>query len=332
MRATPRSEVFDAYWRFAAERQAIFHRRLAGAAGAPAEPPYTEDPILATYKFTNAYRASDRVSQFLIGDVIYADGEWTVEDVALRTILFRLFSKERTWRGLQTQVGEVRAAAFDVEDYAAALEELKVDGPIYTSAFILCANDAFGEPSKHRNHLRLVDLMLSEELPRRITDADSLEEVNGLLRAYPLIGSFMAYQLAVDLNYSELIDFSEDDFTVPGPGAERGLRKVFIDFGGHTKEELIMYMVDSQEEHFERLGIDFQDLFGRRLHAIDAQNLFCETDKYARVAYPELKSARTQIKARFTPDPEPIQLFYPPKWGINGAAAGAIGATARSGL
>jgi hypothetical protein len=56
---------------------------------------------------------------------------------------------------------------------------------------------------------------------------------------------------------------------------------------------------------------------GRPLHAIDCQGLFCETDKYCRQAAPELASARKRIKAWFTPTPEPIRLFFPPKWGIN---------------
>jgi hypothetical protein len=60
------TEVFDTCWRFAAERQMIFFRRLEGAAF-----PWTQDPILQRYKFTNAYRASDRVSQYLIKQVIY---------------------------------------------------------------------------------------------------------------------------------------------------------------------------------------------------------------------------------------------------------------------
>ena len=53
------------------------------------------------------------------------------------------------------------------------------------------------------------------------------------------------------------------------------------------------------------------------MHAIDCQGLFCETGKYCREAAPELASARKRIKARFTPIPEPIRLFFPPKWGIN---------------
>ena len=58
------TEVFDTYWRFAAERQRIFFRKAAGN-----QPPWTSDPILVRYRFTNAYRAADRVSQFLIREV-----------------------------------------------------------------------------------------------------------------------------------------------------------------------------------------------------------------------------------------------------------------------
>ncbi len=53
--------VYEAYWSFAAERQAIYFRRLRGQ---PA--PWTEDSILASFRFTNPYRAADRVSQYLI--------------------------------------------------------------------------------------------------------------------------------------------------------------------------------------------------------------------------------------------------------------------------
>src|ERR1044071_5703618 len=82
------TKLYDAYWHFAAERQAIFFRRLNGA-----RYPWSKDPILAKYKFTNAYRASDRVSQYLIRKVIYRDDlPATAEEVFFRIILFKLFN------------------------------------------------------------------------------------------------------------------------------------------------------------------------------------------------------------------------------------------------
>src|SRR5258708_1460952 len=45
--------VFDTYWNFAAKRQTLFMRRVMGGA-----PPWTDDPILMSYRFTNVYRAA----------------------------------------------------------------------------------------------------------------------------------------------------------------------------------------------------------------------------------------------------------------------------------
>jgi hypothetical protein len=76
-------------------------------------------------------------------------------------------------------------------------------------------------------------------------------------------------------------------------------------------------MTENQENQFQRLGLNFKSLWGRPLKAIDCQNLFCETDKYCRAAFPDLKSNRKKIKAKFTATPQPIDYFYPPKWCIN---------------
>ena len=56
-----KTKVYDTYWQFACERQNIFMRKLMGG-----KCNLTNDMILREYKFTNAYRASDRVSQYLI--------------------------------------------------------------------------------------------------------------------------------------------------------------------------------------------------------------------------------------------------------------------------
>ena len=78
------TEVFDTYWRFAAARQEMYTRRLAGG-----HEPWTEDPILRDHRFTNVYRAADRVSQFLISEVIY--GERTPRDP--QDVVFRFAEK-----------------------------------------------------------------------------------------------------------------------------------------------------------------------------------------------------------------------------------------------
>src|ERR1700733_5092066 len=63
-RRLPVSPVFDTYWRFAAKRQALYEARRSGVPG-----PWTGDNILRRFRFTNCYRAADRVSQFLLTNV-----------------------------------------------------------------------------------------------------------------------------------------------------------------------------------------------------------------------------------------------------------------------
>ena len=50
---------------------------------------------------------------------------------------------------------------------------------------------------------------------------------------------------------------------------------------------------------------------------------FCEVDKYSRVFHPEIAgiSLRTRIKQKFRASAETLDLWYPPKWGINGEIA-----------
>lgn len=177
---------------------------------------------------------------------------------------------------------------------------------------------------KHQYHLALLKQMMDDEVPQRVVGASSLERVYNLFRDYPGVGRFLAYQYAVDLNYSTMINFDENDFVVAGPGAEDGIRKCFPDRAGWAAEEIIRWTTDNQEEEFCRRGIDFSSLWGRRLHLIDCQNLFCEVGKYARVSNPEVRgsSGRTRIKQRYRPTPEPLTCWYPPKWGINHLVSG----------
>ncbi len=314
MPALIRPQLFDAYWRFAAARQQVFDARWAGQPG-----PWTDDPILQTYKFCNTYRAADRVTQYLLSDVIYHSDvdDLPAQDVFCRIVLFRLFSKPSTWRALDRPDRPLTASSLEPDADAERLDRLRRTHAIYTSAFIL-APPAVSLGSKHLHHLRLVKRMFSPGgLGTDLARARSLREVVEALLRWPTIGPFLAYQIAIDLNYSPHFAFDENDFTLPGPGAQRGLRKVFESPGNRTPQQLILDMVHSQEQHFTRLGLDFPGLFGRPLHAIDAQGLFCEIDKYSRVAYPDLKSARVRIKQTFRPTGPLPPLVFPPRWHLD---------------
>jgi hypothetical protein len=307
--------VLRSYWTLAAERQRVYHARLRGE---PA--PWTEDPVVAHFRFTNAYRAADRVSQDLIR-VTYG-GSQQPRDMLFRILLFRFFNKPETWSAFEEARGEITAGDFEVDQYASILDDRLSRGErVYSAAYIV-PPPRFGERRKHRNHLRLIEHMLTSSLERDLAAASSLKDVFLRLISFPSLGPFLAFQLTIDLNYSTLTDFDENDFVVAGPGALSGLAKCFPDAHCIDPADLIRAMVETQEEQLEFYGIDFKDLFGRPLKLIDCQNLFCETDKYARVMHPDRRGIgnRTRIKQQFASNGRLAAPFFPPKWGLDPSA------------
>lgn len=324
--------VYDTYWRFAAERQRIFFCRLKGQT-----PPWTDDSVLRAYKFTNAYRASDRVSQYLIRRVIYRDDlPDDPAEVTFRVLLFKFFNRIETWELLERSLGPITYAGYAFKKYDQVLTRAMTRGRrIYSAAYIMPAGGSLGHKRKHRNHLTLLGRMMGDDLPIRLTEARSMQGAFDLIRAYPTVGDFLGYQYVTDINYSRVTDFTEMEFVTPGPGAIDGIRKCFHNTGGLNDAEIIRFMADRQELEFARLGLQFQSLWGRRLQLIDCQNLFCEVNKYARVRHPEIggASGRTRIKQKFRPLSDQIDYWYPPKWKINEAVAASqatVTDTARS--
>lgn len=312
MKPTP---VYNEYWKFAHNRHAMYLDRLESPYG-----PWTDDPILSRHRFTNSYRVLDRVSQFLVREVQYGPGRSdSPVEVFFRTILFKVFNKIETWEYLERELGDLTWQSVDLDAVDHALGKLMDRGVrIYSAAYIMPA-PKFGQVRKHANHLKLIERMMLDGLPGHIANASTLAAAYEMIRAYPGLGPFLAFQYAIDLGYSAMTQYDEAGFVVAGPGAHDGVSKCFEDTGGRTSEEVIMEMVERQDREFARLDLPFEGLFGRPLQPIDCQNLFCEISKYSRVSHPEIKgkSGRTRIKQQFTPRPKPTEPpMLPPKWGV----------------
>ena len=306
------STLYPVLWRFAAERQQIYLRRVVGQPH-----PWTSNLVLSTYKFTNAFRAADRVSQYLIR-LIYQDADATEGTLFLRTLLFKVFNKIGTWEAIVEGMGVPVATKFDYEKCGNLLDSLRHERiPIYSGAYIMPSGGKTGLP-KHRMHLGLLRRMIEDHLPRKLGETKSLSEAYHLLLSYPTLGSFLAFQYAIDLNYTTLMNHSEGEFVVAGPGALDGLSKCFDSLGDYSAADTILWVTDRQEDEFRRYKLDFQGLWGRSLQPIDVQNLFCEVSKYTRVTNPEIrgKAGRKRIKRRFTMTGELSAPFFPPKWGL----------------
>ena len=125
------TEGFACYWAFAAERQQVYYRRLASAGG-----PLSNDSVITTHRFTNAYRASDRVSQFLISEVQY-NRKWGWLDTFVRTLIFKIFNRIDTWRYIVEHAGEPSLDTLQERRIDQVMATIAGVRPLYSAAYIM---------------------------------------------------------------------------------------------------------------------------------------------------------------------------------------------------
>ena len=312
----PKEEIFQYYFYFVQERMNIFWNKY------DRKLPWTTDEILRKHKFTNVYRAADRVSQYLIKNVIYQENSFTPEDTLLRILVFKIFNKPETWEYLEKKVGVITLKNFDLQKINKALLEQKNNHPIFNNAYMMTGTHSLYNhlQYKHEKWLEMVKKeIIGGSILKKILDSKSLSEVYEGLRRCSFIGDFLGYQYAIDMNYSASIDFSEDSFVKAGIGAIRGIKKCFEPLEKkYSYEDAIKFTQENFELYQEKFGYtEFKPLFGRVPTLIDLQNCFCETDKYLRAKLPELQVDNKRIKQKYIETNKSIDLFFPPKWNIN---------------
>jgi hypothetical protein len=312
-----RNEAFKYYFHFMEKRMDVFWSKYEGQ-----RYPWTDDTILRKHKFTNVYRACDRVSQYLIKNVIYnAQQNYSDQDLFLRILVFKVFNRIDTWEYIEQKTGGLCVKTFNVDRLSKLLSERIDNQPIFNSAYLMTgSHHAYTQyVSKHERWLRMIEKeFIKGHLAFKILQAKSMQQIFDLLSSCPFIGGFLAYQYTIDLNYSELIDFNENDFVKAGIGAIRGIKKCFLDLGKYTYEDAIRHTYENVDKYRERYGFsNFKNLFGREPTLIDLQNCFCETDKYLRVQMPELNLENTRIKQIYRRSGPFIEYYFPPKWNLN---------------
>lgn len=312
----PNDVTLKYYFYFIQERMNIFWRKCENSGTGT----YTDDPILREYKFTNVYRACDRVSQYLIKNVIYMDlDKYTPEEMLLRILVFKIFNRIETWEYIIRHT-DITVNSFNVEGLSEILTRRQAYSPIFSNAYMMTGFHSIykGINTKHQVWLQMIkDKFINGKGLQKILNAISMKDVYNQLREYPLIGNFLAYQYTIDFNYSPYLNFDEDSFVKAGIGAIRGIKKCFISFG-NDYEDAIYFVHDHFDELQKRYGYsDFRPLPGRKPKLIDLQNCFCETDKYLRAKMPELKVDNVRIKQHYIPSSIGIDYCFPEKWGID---------------
>lgn len=309
------SPILDTFFKFVVERHAIHQRRLAGQ-----PPPWTTNDVMAKYPFTNVFRVFDRGSQYVLHNVINV-GDQSLTEQCFRVMLFRAFNKEETWEYMEERLGGVTWRNFDLQAYEEILVERNRQGyPLYNPAYII-PSPKLGGLTSPANHLRLIEMMMTEGLPEQLKKLQHLQDAHGRIVLFPGMGDFMALQLLLDLNMTTHFGFSEDEWVALGPGSMECIRKMFgADVRGHELDA-VRYLHRTQHQHFARLNVSPGRIprlaHGMRsgLSMVDIEHALCECEKYSRAAHPSIQGHRQRVsKRRFVPHPEPITAEAPEHW------------------
>lgn len=310
-----REEAYQYYFYFIQERMKLFWNKFYEEELHP-----VTDLVYESYRFTNVYRATDRVTQYLIKEIIYSDDhDLDEESLLLNILLFKVFNRISTWKATKNEFGYFNAHEFKPSLLSNFLDDQIKKAPIFNPAYIMTASS---DKYRHlaRKHARWLSMIEQEVIAggvlKAILDAKSMQEVFQLLNGCTFIGPFLAYQYTIDMNYSPVIDFDENSFVKAGIGAQRGIEKCFLSLGGASFEDAIRYTHQNLDYYFEKFGFEYTPLFNREPTLIDLQNCFCETDKILRVKMPDLSPKNARIKQKYNREDSNINFMFPPKWGL----------------
>lgn len=274
-------------------------------------------PIFREYKFTNIRREHDRTTKYLIENISHNENISYVDKI-YKSILFRLYNRLETADFIRLSDEDFFTDAIYsdktiswVDKCRERFSHMRPEYRVYTNAYKTGGTNAGlkklfpKEESMYMCPVLLVNQLIQEDFASQLTNCNSQLEVLNLLYNIKGIGYFIAYQLYVDLTYIEEFPFSENEFTVAGPGCHYGIELLLkdrYDFKGFTPEELVFWIRDNIGDEFNRLGLDwdpkkvFIDLpdYDQCLNVMSVENIMCEFQKWVRANSPEMSNPRNK--------------------------------------
>lgn len=268
------------------ERESI---RLKRAKGLPA--PWTQDEILSRYRFCNVRRKHDRVSQWILNNVMtlpIPEGGLSLAQYGMFLALCRWVN----WPPTIQAILDARLWPSQKPDWR-AMGEL-IDARAKTQQAWTGAYMVRGEQKSHRHPWAywgkgryVAEIVVKRELLdkahelRAALKTPSRSAVASVLQGCYGWGPFMAGQVVDDWAWTPLLSGANDHYSwaPQGPGSVRGANRLL-------NRPLTSKFTDAEWQHLihgwrddiiSELGSDYEDL---TLH--DCQNILCEYDKYQR--------------------------------------------------
>lgn len=256
---------FAPFIAFVKERYAIFLKRKKGL---PA--PWTSDPILQKYRFTNVYREDDRVTIWIKNNLRdpLADSPLLITAMSAARLINRIETLE-VLKPLILKHGWHN-------DCEAMMRSVAESGEPITGAAYMITTPQGMDKAAGISHI--VHMIHEAGVPETAT----LRDLAIHLMKFPRVGGFISAQVVADCKYTPQYANYPDwwTFALSGPGSRRGLNYVC----GHPWEK----PWDENEWHTQLMSLKvyvdpiISSEGMPRMCAQNLQNALCEMNKYSR--------------------------------------------------
>ena len=231
--------------------------------------PWTDDPILREYKFTNAFRERDKTTVWFRENI--RDPLKFQPEVYMATVIFRWFNLIETGKTLLKHNLHID---WDPEK---AYDVITPQKQWVTGAYMIKSPTSM---NKVRGVCQTITNVWEDR--ERFIDKcpwDSLKKMSTWLEGYPFLGPFLSYELATDFRHT-FVGFRAYDINTwanAGPGAMRGLNRIHDRELTYTskKHDWCSEMRELLQIAYMRHSLDFE--------LREVEHSLCEYDKYERV-------------------------------------------------
>ncbi len=228
---TRNDKAYSLFFQTMYERQMIWKKRFID--GRPG--PWTEDPILRDYKFTNVYRGLDRHSQYSLRHIIMSNRAKGTVELLWKTLVFRIFNRPETFEALAEKGWDCGIPNYDdflleQDKYTGAMLALEAKDSVFTSAYFIRSRSG----ARIESYTERTLPALHQVIPWLAEGHRDQRAVLSRLTPIPYIGGFVAYELLRDIAYIDrtLPDgwgiLADDNISINiGPGSKLGAQLIY---------------------------------------------------------------------------------------------------------
>jgi len=235
--------------------------------------PWTTDRIFQTHKFCNVFREDDRNTRWLRENV--REPLRNDPDVLMAIVIFRWFNLIETGETL------LKHKLYTLWDSALADRMIRPQPKWITSAYVIKSPNGYDKLTGIR---WAIDQMwpARKDLYKTMLSVKSLQKSWDILKEFPYMGPFMAYEVITDLRHTHVLEDADDILTWanPGPGCMRGLNRLH---GRELKYTSRKHDWQSELQDLMKFINDHSADYVRSFEMRDAEGLCCEFDKYLRI-------------------------------------------------